>query len=78
MKRRPVVAVIGGAQVSSKLEAAAEALGAGLMERQLRLVTGGRTGVMEAASRVDEVRGFSSVEELMVAVEAELGLGLSR
>jgi hypothetical protein len=49
--RRPVAAVIGGNQASTELLAAAEAIGRGLVDEGFRLVTGGRGGVMAAASR---------------------------
>ena len=50
--RRPVAAVIGpGAGASARVLEVAEAVGRGLVERRVRLVTGGLGGVMEAASR---------------------------
>jgi len=49
--RRPVAAVIGGNTASEELLAAAEAIGCGLVDHGFRIVTGGRGGVMAAASR---------------------------
>jgi uncharacterized protein (TIGR00725 family) len=50
--RRPVVAVIGsGEGVTPEIAAVAEAVGRGIAERGGVLVTGGRGGIMEAASR---------------------------
>ena len=49
--RRPVVAVCGGNTASEPLLAEAEALGRALVDAGYRLATGGRGGVMEAASR---------------------------
>ncbi len=48
---RPVVSVIGSAQAADWEWQAAEAVGRLLAERGAVLVTGGRGGVMEAASR---------------------------
>ena len=45
------VAVVGAADASPVELAAAEAVGAGLAERGAIVITGGRGGVMEAASR---------------------------
>lgn len=50
-QRRPVAAVIGGNSGSEQLLQAAEDIGRGLADHGFRLVTGGRGGVMEAASR---------------------------
>lgn len=49
--RRPMIAVIGGAHAPEEVLAAAEALGRGLVDAGLRIVTGGLGGVMAAASR---------------------------
>ena len=49
--RRPVAVVIGGQRASATVLREAEALGAGLMKAGFRVATGGRGGVMEAASR---------------------------
>lgn len=49
--RRPIVAVCGGNTASEPLLAEAEALGRALVDAGYRLATGGRGGVMEAASR---------------------------
>jgi uncharacterized protein (TIGR00725 family) len=51
--RRPVMAVIGSGSptLPPALEAAAEALGAGAMQRGFALITGGLGGVMTAAAR---------------------------
>lgn len=51
MPRRPQVAILGPSAPSPALEAAAEAIGRGLVDRGCRIVTGGLGGVMEAASR---------------------------
>ena len=51
MPRRPIVAIVGGNRASAELLAAAEAIGAGLVDAGLRVATGGLGGVMEAASR---------------------------
>jgi uncharacterized protein (TIGR00725 family) len=51
MTRRPQVAVIGPHAPSPTIEAAAEAIGRGLVDAGCRIVTGGLQGVMEAASR---------------------------
>jgi uncharacterized protein (TIGR00725 family) len=50
-QRRPVAAVVGGNASSAELLAAAEAIGAGLVDAGLRVATGGLGGVMTAASR---------------------------
>jgi len=49
--RRSIAAVVGGASASDALLAEAESIGRALVEAGYRIVTGGRTGVMEAASR---------------------------
>ncbi|MFO7567671.1 MAG: TIGR00725 family protein [Enhygromyxa sp.] len=50
--RRPVLAVIGsGGRIDPAIAAAAEELGRLAIEAGFRLVSGGRDGVMEAASR---------------------------
>lgn len=49
--RRTIVSVIGGSEVSSSVEAEAEALGRGLVEAGYRVANGGRGGVMAAVSR---------------------------
>ncbi|MCB9537209.1 MAG: TIGR00725 family protein [Myxococcales bacterium] len=49
--RRPVAAVIGANSPPPALFAAAEAIGAGLVDAGLRVATGGLGGVMTAASR---------------------------
>jgi uncharacterized protein (TIGR00725 family) len=50
--RQPVIAVIGsGDGVDGAVLALAEAVGRGIAERGATLVTGGRGGIMEAASR---------------------------
>ncbi len=52
MPPRPIqVSLIGPAQASPGTLAQAEAIGAGLAQRGITLITGGRGGVMEAASR---------------------------
>ena len=51
MARRHVVAVIGSGQASPEMVSCAEAVGAGLVGMGVRLITGGREGVMAAASR---------------------------
>lgn len=50
-RRRLCVTVIGASTASPRLLAAAEAIGRGVVDAGYRLVTGGRGGVMEAASR---------------------------
>ena len=50
-RRRPVVAVIGGNTGSEELIQAAADIGRGMVDHGFRLVTGGRGGVMAAASR---------------------------
>ena len=49
--RRPVVAIVGGAHAPEATLAAAEAIGCGLVNAGCRIVTGGLTGIMQAASR---------------------------
>lgn len=49
--RQRVAAIVGGSSGSTALLAAAEAIGRGLVEAGFCIATGGRTGVMEAASR---------------------------
>jgi uncharacterized protein (TIGR00725 family) len=49
--RRPLIAVCGAAAPSPATAAAAEALGRALVDRGCRVITGGRGGVMAAASR---------------------------
>jgi len=50
-RRRPIVAVIGNGRAAAPALEAAEELGRRLVEAGYRLVTGGLSGVMEAASR---------------------------
>ena len=50
-ERRRVVAVIGAAEPSPHLEATAERLGCALVDAGFRIATGGRGGIMAAASR---------------------------
>ncbi|MCB9674426.1 MAG: TIGR00725 family protein [Alphaproteobacteria bacterium] len=49
--RRPQIAVIGAAEADPALLAAAEELGTRLVDAGMRVVCGGRGGVMEAVSR---------------------------
>ncbi|HET9529974.1 MAG TPA: TIGR00725 family protein [Blastocatellia bacterium] len=49
--RSPQVTVIGDSDASEQTRAAAEQIGAMLARRGITLITGGRGGVMEAASR---------------------------
>ncbi|MEZ4473415.1 MAG: TIGR00725 family protein [bacterium] len=49
--RRLIAAVVGGNAASPTLLAAAEAIGAGLVDAGLRVATGGLGGVMAAASK---------------------------
>jgi hypothetical protein len=51
MRRRPVIAVIGAAEATEKEAAAAEEVGRRIAEAGAVLVTGGLSGVMEAASK---------------------------
>jgi uncharacterized protein (TIGR00725 family) len=48
---RPIIAIVGGAHAPAHVLAAAEALGRLVVDAGFRLVTGGLTGVMAAASR---------------------------
>jgi uncharacterized protein (TIGR00725 family) len=48
---RPVIAVVGAGQCDARTTAAAHEIGRLIAQRGAILVTGGRTGVMEAASR---------------------------
>jgi uncharacterized protein (TIGR00725 family) len=48
---RPVIAVVGAGSCDSEVAASAYEIGRGVAERGAVLVTGGLTGVMEAASR---------------------------
>lgn len=50
-RRRPVAVVAGGNSASDEILAAAEVIGAGLVNAGLRVATGGLGGVMTAASR---------------------------
>ncbi|GBD94199.1 putative lysine decarboxylase [bacterium BMS3Abin05] len=54
---KKIVGVIGGASVDAGLYELAREVGRGLAENGLVLVTGGRTGVMEAASRGAKEKG---------------------
>ncbi len=49
--RRPCVTIIGASAASAEVLDVAEAVGRGVVDAGYRLVTGGLTGVMEAASR---------------------------
>src|SRR6188768_4593524 len=49
--QRPVIGVMGSAACDDQVAALAQAVGRGIAERGAVLLTGGRTGVMEAASR---------------------------
>lgn len=51
MSRRPILAIIGAGTAPEPVLALAEELGARAMTAGLRIVTGGRGGVMAAASR---------------------------
>jgi len=51
VRRWPVVAVIGGGRAPEDVEAVAEAVGALVVDAGAALLTGGRGGVMAAASR---------------------------
>lgn len=57
MSGRPYVAVVGPGEASSTELQAAEAIGAGLAESGAVVVTGGLSGVMEAACRGARSRG---------------------
>jgi uncharacterized protein (TIGR00725 family) len=48
---RPIIAIVGGAHAPAPVLAAAEALGCLVVDAGFRVVTGGLTGVMAAASR---------------------------
>lgn len=63
MRPPPLVAVIGAADATPDALATAEAVGRGVAVRGWTLVTGGRTGVMEAASR-----GASEAGGLVVGI----------
>lgn len=49
--RRPIAAVIGSARITGEQRALAEALGEALVDSGFRVLTGGLTGVMDAALR---------------------------
>lgn len=51
MSRRPMVAVIGNSVPTLEARALAERVGCAIVDRGWRLVTGGLSGVMEAASK---------------------------
>ena len=51
MNRKPIVGVIGASEASEKLHRLAEELGRGIAQRGWTLVSGGLSGVMEAASK---------------------------
>jgi uncharacterized protein (TIGR00725 family) len=58
--QRPVIGVMGPAACDDQIAALAQAVGRGIAERGAVLLTGGRTGVMEAASRgAREAGGFT-------------------
>jgi uncharacterized protein (TIGR00725 family) len=58
--QRPVIGVMGPAGCDDQIAALAQAVGRGIAERGAVLLTGGRTGVMEAASRgAREAGGFT-------------------
>ena len=59
----PIIAVIGGANPTSKETAAAEAVGRALAEGGAILICGGRGGVMEAARR-----GAKSADGLTIGI----------
>lgn len=62
----PVVAICGGGQADPRAELAAEALGAAVMRRGAALITGGRGGVMAAASRgARQARGDAPVPPIV-------------
>jgi uncharacterized protein (TIGR00725 family) len=62
---RPQVSVIGAAEPDETLAAHAEAIGRGLADAGFVLVCGGRTGVMEAASRGATEAGGVAIGILM-------------
>ncbi len=51
MGRRRVIAGIGGASASDRVQSAAEQLGRAVVDAGARLANGGRSGVMEASAR---------------------------
>lgn len=88
MGTAPIIAVVGAAQCDGEALAAAEAIGRGVAERGWTLLTGGRTGVMEAASRGAAQAGGlvvallpgpdASAANPWVAVPLATGLGNAR
>ncbi|HEY2813491.1 MAG TPA: TIGR00725 family protein [Acidimicrobiales bacterium] len=58
---RRVVAVIGGTEIEAEVDAAAERVGALLAKEDAIVVTGGRGGVAEAASRGASLNGGTTV-----------------
>lgn len=61
MKRKPIIAVIGGNQCSAKIARVAEEVGCLIAERGARLVCGGLGGVMEAAARGAKSAGGETI-----------------
>ena len=61
MKRKPVIAVIGGNHCSAKIARVAEEVGRLIAERGARLVCGGLGGVMEAAARGAKSAGGETI-----------------
>ncbi|MFQ6126606.1 MAG: TIGR00725 family protein [Candidatus Heimdallarchaeota archaeon] len=61
MIRHRTISVIGGSQVSTQIYQLAFELGREIAKRNFVLITGGRTGVMEAVSKGCQVAGGLSI-----------------
>jgi uncharacterized protein (TIGR00725 family) len=70
-RARPVIGVMGPAACDDEIAALAQAVGRAIAERGAVLLTGGRTGVMEAASRGARDAGGFTVGVLPGANAAE-------
>jgi uncharacterized protein (TIGR00725 family) len=71
MKRKPIIGVIGAADANAELSKIAEDIGQGVAQRGWTLVTGGFSGVMEAASKGASDNGGTVVGILPTAKTAD-------
>ena len=71
MKHKPIIGVIGAADANDELKKCAEDLGRGIAQRGWTLVSGGLSGVMEAASKGANTDGGTVVGILPTGATAD-------
>jgi uncharacterized protein (TIGR00725 family) len=69
--RQPIIAIIGAAEATEELKRTAESLGRGIAKRGWTLVSGGLSGVMEAASKGASIEGGAVVGILPTATATD-------